>query len=117
MITDQTLARQRASDEQTIAALAKAGADLDKPHALEHHFVCRDPAAAGAIRAWGEERGYTCSEVAEDVLDGARYAYFDLIKRGVVDIDAVTAETTAMLELAAKHDAVEYDGWGCEVVQ
>ena len=116
MISKAVLDHQREKDEQTIKALANAGSDLSKPHSLEHHFNCRTRAAADAVLAWGDTGGYQPSPMSEGEFKGREDVYFDLVKSTVPTIENITAETTAMLKVAAKH-GVEYDGWGCEVVE
>jgi len=114
VIGADVLAHQRAKDQQVVRALADAGADLAKPHALEHHFVCPSRAAAEPVLAWGRSAGYEPSPVSEDEFEGQRYAHFDLVKKTVPTMANITPQTTAMLEVAAKH-GIEYDGWGCDV--
>ena len=116
MITAEILAGQRAKDEQVIRALAEAGADMSKPHALEHHFVCPSRAAAEPAVAWGRASGYKPSPVSEGEFEGKKYVYFDLVRETVPTIANITAQTTVMLQIAAKN-GLDYDGWGCEVVK
>ena len=111
-IDKDVLDHQREMDEQTIQALANAGADLSKPHPLEHHFNSPTPDAAAPVLAWGAANGYAASPLSEDVSEGQPYVYFDLVKGTVLAIESITSETTAMLEVAAEH-GIEYDGWGC----
>jgi regulator of RNase E activity RraB len=114
VIAADVLARQRLKDQQVVRALANAGSDLSKPHALEHHFVCPNRAAAEPVVAWGRAAGYEPSPVSDGEFKGRRYAYFDLVKKTVPTMANITPQTTAMLEVAAKH-AIEYDGWGCRI--
>lgn len=116
VVSQDVLAHQRAKDEQVIRALAEAGSNMSKPHSLEHHFVCPSREAAGPVVAWGKASGYQSSEVIDDEFEGRRYVYFDLVMSTVPTIAEVTMHTSAMLEIAARH-GVEYDGWGCEVVE
>ena len=116
MITADALAHQRAKDEQVVRALADAGSDLSRPHALEHHFVCPNRVAAEPVVAWGRAAGYEPSQVSDGEFEGRKYAYFDLVKKTVPTLANITSQTTAMLEAAARH-GIEYDGWGCEVVK
>jgi regulator of RNase E activity RraB len=115
VISADVLAHQRVKDEAVVRSLANAGADLSKPHSLEHHFVCPNRAAAEPVVAWGLAQGYRPSSVSERKFDGRAYAYFDLVKSTVPTMANISSQTSAMLEIAARH-GVEYDGWGCEVV-
>jgi len=116
VIPAELLAQQRRKDQEVVRALANAGADMSKAHALEHHFVCVDRTAAEPVVAWGRGAGYEASPVSEGEYKGQRYAYFDLVRKTVPTMDNITRQTTAMLEAAAAN-GVEYDGWGCEVVR
>ncbi len=116
MITADVLAHRRVLDQLVIRALADAGSDLSKPHALEHHFVCGNPGAAEMVVAWGRAAGYEPSPVSKGKFERRCYTYFDLVKKTVPTIENITPQTTAMLEAAAKH-GIEYDGWGCNVVR
>lgn len=116
MVSKDVLAHQRAKDEQVIRALAEAGSALRKTHLLEHHFICPSREAAEPVVAWAKAFGHHASEVVEGEFEGRRYFYFDLVVPTVPTIDEVTKQTAAMLEIAAQH-GVEYDGWGCEVVE
>jgi len=95
--------------------LAKAGSDLSKPHRLEHHFLCADRAAAAPVIRWARAAGYEPGPVADGVQYGQAYVYFDLVSQVVPTPETIAAQSTAMLEAAARF-GVEYDGWGCFVV-
>jgi regulator of RNase E activity RraB len=103
-------------DRQMIEVLRTAGSDLAKPHALEHHFVCPDRPSAERLAARGAEDGYEASSVFENEAEGETTFHVDLVRAVVPSLENVTAETTAMLRLAARTGA-DYDGWGCEVVK
>jgi regulator of ribonuclease activity B len=108
-------AHRKEMDRQTIAALKKAGANLELPHLIEHHFVASDRACRDQIIKDDLSAGYEASELTEGVNEGgAPYWYFDLKKKVVPNEDAIFAETLCMTTLALKHSA-EYDGWGCNV--
>lgn len=116
LLPAEVLRSQRAKDVDVLRALADAGADLSKPHSLEHHFICPDREAAQRVIAWAVDAGYSPGEVLDGEWEGRKYAYFDLIKHTVPTIENVSSQTGAMLEVAAKY-GVEYDGWGCAVVK
>ena len=111
---EQTALRQ-AADRKTIKALRNAGADLSKPHTLEHHFITYERAKADAVIADPLAAGYKVSEIA--ILkdeNGKPYFYFDLIKTIVPDEKTIFAESLRMTTLEKKH-GVLFDGWGCSV--
>jgi regulator of RNase E activity RraB len=110
----EVLAHQRFKDQQVVRALADAGSNLSKPHALEHHFVCAERAAAELVVARGRASGYDPSPVSDGEFVGRRYAYFDLVKKTVPTMANITPKITAMLEVAVEH-GIEYGGWGYEV--
>ena len=116
VISREVLDHQLANDVQVIQALGNAGSDLSKPHLPEHHFECRTREMAEPVLAWGIAEGYAPSPVTEGKFEGREYVYFDLVKSTVLTVENITSETTAMLEIAARH-GIEYDGWGCEVVE
>lgn len=109
----QRAARERL-DRQVLTSMREAGADLRKPHALEHHFLVYDRDLVDAVLADELAVGYTQSEVVEGEDQGLPYWYFDLIKAIVPEEQAVFAETLRMNTLAAKY-GVTYDGWGCNI--
>ncbi len=116
VISREVLDQRRANDLLVIQALGNAGSDLSKPHSLEHHFVCQTRELAEPALAWGIAEGYEASPVTEAEFEGREYVYFDLVKSTVPAIENITPQTTAMLEIAARHE-IEYDGWGCAVVK
>lgn len=116
MVSVKDLERQRAKDEQVLAALENAGSDLSKPHRLEHHFECANRAQADRIVEWARNAGYQVSVVKEGMFEGKTHVYFDVAKSTVPTLANVSVQTTAMLRIAAQHGA-EYDGWGCEIVR
>ena len=116
MVSQADLDRQRQGDLEVIAALKRAGSNLSKPHSIEHHFICPTREIANRIRAWGTGQGLVVSEVNEGEYSGRRYYYFDCIRSTTPMIDAIFADTSRFLALAAEFGA-EYDGWGCQVVK
>lgn len=110
------LAAQRAKDQQLFDALVKSGSKMSEPHELEHHFLCEDRAAAAPVIAWGLAEGYQPGPVLVAVWEGSAYCHFELVKSTVPTLDNITSQSTAMLEAAARFD-VDYDGWGCSVVE
>ena len=115
-VSAEVQGEQAYDDARVLRALADAGSDLSQAHDLEHHFVCTEPAAAEPVLAWAVAHGFTPSAVTEDEFEGEAYAWFDLVKPTLPELEIVTQDTLAMRGLEARFD-VEYDGWGCQVVR
>lgn len=113
-VTEEVLSDFHASNIEVLRALAEAGGDLSRPHEIEHHFLCPDRKAAEPILAWGRSAGYRPSAVFDAEHEGLRYVHFDLVMATVPTLANMTAQTTSMLEIAARC-GVDYDGWGCSV--
>lgn len=95
--------------------LAEAGSDLTKSHSIEHHFVCSERSSATPVLSFGASAGYQPSPVTENTFAGQTYFTFDLVRVCVPTLAEITDQTRSMLELATRC-GVEYDGWGCAVV-
>lgn len=59
--------------------------------------------------------GFEPTPVVEHRQRGHAYVSFDLVRQSVPTLAEITDQTRSMLELATKC-GVEYDGWGCAVV-
>ena len=103
-------------DQQVLRRLAEAGSDLTKPHSIEHHFVCSERSSATPVLSFGASAGYQPSPVTASNFAGQTYFTFDLVRVCVPTPAAITAQTRSMMEIATKH-GLEYDGWGCKVVE
>ena len=108
------LAHQLKMDEATLEALEQAGAHLSKPHRLEHHFQGSSLESANSVRSWGVANGFVAPEVNQAAFGGEDYVVFDLVRPTIPTLERITAQTTAMLEVARRHGLV-YDGWGTDV--
>lgn len=115
-MSEAALMRRRDLDEQVLRRLAEAGSDLTKPHSIEHHFVCSERSSATPVLSFGASAGYQPSPVAENTFAGQPHFTFDLVRVCVPTLAAITEQTRAMMEIATKH-GLEYDGWGCMVVE
>jgi regulator of RNase E activity RraB len=115
--TAEEEAKRRDDDRGVIQALRNAGSDLNKAHALEHHFITYNRSKADAVISDELAGGYKASAVSTlNDKSGTQYWYFDLVKSVVPAEETVFAESLRMTRLAKKHE-VEYDGWGCVVVK
>lgn len=102
-------------NEKTIQALIEAGSNPQKPHPLEHHFYSYRAKSLKGLISKGESLGYRAANTGDNVHEGSRYWYVDLIKETPLDIELINTENSLMLKLANEFSA-EYDGWGTPVV-
>jgi hypothetical protein len=95
-------ARCHISNRDLLEALKRHGADVSKPHVLDHTFVGAAPGLAqvkqALVAAGFQERGSSASHVT-------------LSASAALDQDAIDA-LTARLRGVAKHYGARYDGWG-----
>ena len=103
-------------NKKTIQALVDAGSDPSKPHPLEHHFYFNSSDSLNALMAKGKSSGYRVANLGDNVQEGKRYWYGDLIKETVLKINLINKENSLMLKLASEFNA-NYDGWGTPVVE
>ena len=104
-------------DREVIKALADAQSNLKKAHEIEFHFIGYNETKISMLANDGKSRGYRVSSIDTMVdKDGRRYWYLDLIGSIVPTEQNIVSNTAIMAALARKH-GVEYDGWGCQVVQ
>jgi regulator of RNase E activity RraB len=115
--TKQKRAVRLQKDHEVLKALADAGSNLSKPHEIEFHFVGYDEAKISAVAKEGKKMGYRASKI-DRLADkkGRKYWYFDLIQSVVSSEKNVFAHSETITALGKKHD-VEFDGWGCLIVQ
>jgi regulator of RNase E activity RraB len=72
--------RRLAMDREVINALHKAGANLSKPHTIEHHFVTYERKKADAVVMDELANEYKVSEIRTlNDEKGVAYFYFDLL--------------------------------------
>jgi regulator of RNase E activity RraB len=95
---------------------SSAGSDLSKPHAIEHHFICRDHATADAVTKWSAEQGFAVSKLTHRKWKGQEGLSLDLVQKLVPTSENVSSETTTMLKISRKSGA-HNDGWGAAVVR
>ncbi|MDX2109037.1 MAG: ribonuclease E inhibitor RraB [Verrucomicrobiota bacterium] len=115
--TKEELAVRLKKDREVLKALANAGSDLSKPHEIEFHFVGYDEAKISAVSTEGKQMGYRVSKI-DSLTDkkGQKYWYFDLIQSVVPSEKNVFSHSAVMTALGKKYD-VEFDGWGCLIVE
>ena len=113
--TKAARALREQADENVIAQLVKNGADISKPHDLEHHFVASSKKSVDALAALGVRLGYRPINPTEGTTkEGKRYWTIDLARKVVPAKENVFAESRKMTMIAHQAGA-EYDGWGCEL--
>ena len=115
-VAKKDLEEQGMLDDKTIRELQREKSDLSKPHAIEHHFICRDQAIADEVTKWGAEQGFAVSRLTPRKWKGEEALSFDLVQNLVPRTTNVTPETTAMLKIARKSGA-HYDGWSAAIVK
>lgn len=98
-----------------LRALTNHGADLSKPHNIEHHFLVKTENDFEALKAWGISQGFTVMYDGEspDQSDGPLWV-LDLVKATVPTIEEIHAQTVLMDSASIKFNS-EYDGWGTDV--
>ncbi|WP_194945078.1 ribonuclease E inhibitor RraB [Shewanella sp. TC10] len=101
---------------KTINALIKAGSDPNKAHPLEHHFYCYSEECLNSLMTKGKLKGYLVANTGNNIHEGTKYWYGDLIKETVLDLKIINEENITMLKLANEFSA-DYDGWGTPVVK
>jgi len=97
------------ADQSVVRSLIEAGSDPEKEHALEFVFTGEAPSLRKAARRL-KDRGYV-EQAPTDVTEGE----IVMVKKMVLDEEAIIAESQANAELAEKC-GINYDGWGAEVV-
>lgn len=103
-------------NRKTIQALIEAGSNPSKPHPLEHHFNCFSSESLNDLMTKGESLGYRVANLGDNVHEGNRYWYGDLVKDTSLNIKVINQENSLMLKLASEFNA-DYDGWGTPVVE
>lgn len=96
------------ADQSVVRELLRAGSDPAKEHALEFVFTGNESGLRRVARRL-EQRGYV--EQAPDAKN-----QIVMVKKMVLDEDAIVAASQAHAELAEKC-GVDYDGWGAAVVE
>lgn len=99
-----------------IKSLIENGTNLEKLHALEHHFNAKSNDALIGLMEKGKSLGYRAENIGDSIYEGKHYWYGDLVKDTRVDLDIINAENVIMLELAEEFMA-EYDGWGTLIIK
>jgi regulator of RNase E activity RraB len=97
------------ADQKVIQGLLDAGSDPEKEHALEFVFSGKERGLRQAAQLM-QERGSVLQAPAD--FSGGQVV---MVKKMVLDEEAIFAESRAHAELAEKCGIV-YDGWGAEVV-
>lgn len=96
------------ADQSVVRLLLEDGSDPSKEHALEFVFTGEESGLRKAARSL-KKRGYV-----EQVPPDAE-SQIVMVKKMVLDEDAIIAESQAHTELAEKC-GIDYDGWGAAVV-
>lgn len=93
-------------NQKQLSALLAAGADPEKPHAIEHNFY-GDADALAALRAELEEQAFQATVEGD---------HMTAVAARELDIMALN-EDTDLMSYAAEAHGVEYDGWGAAVLR
>ena len=105
-------------DRLTIGALARAGADLDRPAEIVFASYLPSDGAAGAFAEAARLARYATTITPPDAHDPALSAAYCVLAKTVAipSLDTVRAARTFFTALAERHGG-EYDGWFAEVVK
>ena len=111
----QHRATREADALDTLAALRRAGVELDKPQTARHYLLSRDRAALAKAATAAKTDGFDVRPITEQKdRDGDAYFVLVLAKRLTPsDLKAVFATAASIEKLARGHD-LQYDGWNVE---
>lgn len=96
-----------------LKALREAGADFQKPHALEHHLYCYTQASFDLVQSLGTHHGYSVAHQGKHEEEENLWS-LDLVKTSTPDIESVERQSIE-IEMIAEQANADYDGWGTEV--
>lgn len=99
---------------RTLKALASAGANLGKPHTIEHHVYCHSIADAERVKQRGVNFGYEVMHNESHDRSGSAIWSCDLAKTSTPTIENIEAQALEIQQIINGIEA-EYDGWGTEV--
>src|SRR5207253_713109 len=112
----QRLARENA-DRSVIAALQRGGADLNKPHDIEHFFIARTRDALIPLTSALADRGFSPQPPSESKDQRGAAVWTLLAVKPTVPSEANIFADTEQLAKMAKEFGVIYDGWGAKAVK
>lgn len=95
-------------DAQVLASLRANGADLSKPHVIDHVFVFRTQQEAGMAAEALSKFGLKTQ--MQEHLEGLPWSL--TASHTVVPTEAAIADVVARMEGFARTVGAEYDGWG-----
>jgi len=98
-----------AGDDQTLAALANVGADLETPRLWEHFVYCEDEPGAAILETQAREAGWDASRFADD-----HHGIVASRTDRPVNPETVVAAREFFETLASAVPGGDYDGWGAE---
>jgi regulator of RNase E activity RraB len=96
--------------------LINAGSDPKKEHRIEHHVVLVNSSQAAEAKAWGDENGFETSPVLESVYEEQKSFSVDFVREIPLDVDLINLDRRRIENFTMSLN-VDYDGWGCVVVQ
>jgi regulator of RNase E activity RraB len=99
---------------KTLKALANAGANLAKPHTIEHHVYCDSIADVELVKQRGLNLGYEIMHDESRNRDGMPVWSFDLAKKCTPTIENIESQALEIQQIIHGIRA-KYDGWGTEV--
>ena len=104
------------TNRQLLDELRKHGANFNKLHPLEHHFLCTSQEFLKELMKKGESIGYKSAKFGEGDSEDIKYWYGDLIKETQLNLSIINSENSLMLRLACEFKA-NYDGWGTPIIK
>ena len=112
METKQAKKWREQFDLRTIKAIIDQGANLSKPHSIEHHFIVTNEQNIAKMSEILKREGYEVYGACEDIdEDGKKYFFFDACKVCLIEPNTIFAQTKQMTEIASSFKE-SYDGWG-----
>ena len=99
---------------KTVEALRNAGANLDKPHSIEHHLYCYSESEFEKLKKLGIEYGYLILHDGIGEYEGEVFWQLDLVKSITPKLENIEAQAIEIEAIAERVNA-DYDGWGTEV--
>lgn len=99
---------------KVLEALTNAGANIEKPHNIEHHIYCYTEADFRSLKTQGEALGYTVKCLGESEYNQKPLWQIDLVKPTKPNLQAIELQSLEIEFLTEKCNA-DYDGWGTEV--
>jgi regulator of ribonuclease activity B len=101
----------RKQDEQAIAELAQAGADMDAPHAIDHYLYIPDRELAAKVAEELKQHGFR----VEQRPGAAGTNWLVLASHTQLLTEPFLRSTRRLMEVIAKFGFGDYDGWEADV--